>query len=531
MPETLQTAMAQPSFYGPNVKSVRLIHTHISTIALTGPYAYKIKKPVNFGFLDFSTLDKRKHYCQEELRLNRRLCPDIYLDVIPITHDQNGYHLNGKGTTVDYAVKMKEFPQDHIMTNLLNQHKITTDHINRLVDRLIQFYDNDKPTKDIQEQGRLSAIKQNIDENFTQTAPFINTTIPNDTYDFIRTANQHFFTQNADIFTQRILHGHIHDCHGDLHSGNIVITNHGDLCIFDCIEFNTRFRYCDVASDIAFLAMDLDYHNHPYLASHLIQQYVTQSGDHDIYTVLNFYKSYRAYVRGKVTGFRLNDPHTTTEEKPGIITTAQQYFKLSRYYASLFNLELNHTQPLMFIVAGLTGTGKSTIAEKLAVDYNAVTLNTDIIRKELAGIDPFERHHDSLDTGLYAPENVDKTYKKMVDLAWAMMGRGDNVILDATFQKDDYRRLALGAAEANHATFIVIHCQLDEPLVKQRLVQRLQTKTVSDGRLEIYEAQKKTYEPFNESLGIHLDVDTGNETNDYRLQTYQNLVDMITEAV
>jgi hypothetical protein len=529
MPDTLQTAMTHPSFYGPDVTAVRLIHTHISTVALTGQYAYKIKKPVNFGFLDFSTLDKRKHYCHEELRLNRRLCPNIYLDVLPITHDQHGYHLNGKGTIVDYTVKMKEFPQNHIMTTMLNHGKITTEHIDQLCERLIQFYQADTPTTDVQQQGRLTAVKQNIDENFEQTTPLINTTIPKDTYDFIRTACHRYFTDNADIFTTRIQEGRIHDCHGDLHSGNIVVQD--GLCVFDCIEFNTRFRYCDVASDIGFLAMDLDFHNQPYLSSHLIHKYIELSGDHDVYSVLNFYKSYRAFVRGKVIGFRLNDPHTKPEEKQGIITTTQRYFTLSRYYASLFNLKLGCSRPLMFLVAGLTGTGKSTVAEKLAIDYGAVTLNTDVIRKELAGIDPFERHHESVDTGLYAPENVEKTYKKMVDLAWSFMRRGDNVVLDATFQKEEYRHLALIAAEGNNAILTVIHCQIDEPIVKQRLEQRLKKKTVSDGRMEIYDAQKKTFEPFIEPMGVHLDFDTGNETYEYRLQSYQNLVDMLQEAV
>jgi uncharacterized protein len=529
MPETLQTAMAKPSFYGPDVTKVQIIQTHISTVALTGNYAYKVKKPVNFGFLDFSTLDKRKHYCEEELRLNRRLCPDIYLDIIPITKTNDTYHLNGDGTIIDYAVKMKEFPQNQIMTNLLNENKITTTHIDRLVDTLINFYNNDTPTQEIQQQGRLTNIKQNIDENFQQTTDQINTTIPADTYDYIRTANSRFFELNPDIFTARIHDGYIHDCHGDLHSGNIVINNN-DLCIFDCIEFNTRFRYCDQASDIAFLAMDLDYHNHPYLASHLIRRYIEQSGDHTIHTVLNFYKSYRAYVRGKVLGFRLNDTHTKPQEKHTITTTAQRYFQLSKYYASLFTLNNDCTQPLIFIVTGLTGTGKSTIAEKLSIDYGTQLLNTDTIRKELSGIDPFERHHENLDTGLYSPENTDKTYKKMIDIAWAIMGRGDNVTLDATFQKQTYRDLAATAAEGNHAILTIIHCETPDTIIKQRLEKRLKEKTISDGRWEIYQAQKKTFEPFTNPQGIHLDLNTGDETYDYRLHTYQNLSDMIHEA-
>ncbi len=529
MPETLQTAMANPAFYGSGVTHVRIIQTHISTVALTGQYAYKVKKPVDFGFLDFSTLEKRKKYCDEELRLNRRLCPDIYLDVLPITQDAGVYRLNGKGTIVDYAVKMKEFPQDRIMTTMLKDGKVTVELIDQLCDRLVQFYNADTSTDEIRQQGRLDAVKQNIDENFDQTASLVGVTIPADTYEFIRTACARFFTGNPAVFAQRILEGRIHDCHGDLHSGNIVVTD--GLCVFDCIEFNTRFRYCDVASDIGFLAMDLDFHNAPYLASHLIRKYVELSGDHNVYAVLNFYKSYRAYVRGKVLGFRLDDPHLKKEEKHSIITTAQQYYELSRYYASLFSFDFDCTRPVLFLVAGLTGTGKSTVAEKLAVDYDAHVLNTDVVRKVTAGIDPFERHHDQLDTGLYSPKNVEATYQTMVDIGRAFLGRGDNVILDATFQKEEYRRLALMAAEENHAILAVIHCQTDDTTVKQRLEQRLKKKSVSDGRWEIYQSQKKTFEPFDAPLGIHLKFNTGDESYEYRLRSYQNLADMLQEAM
>lgn len=530
MPETLQTAMTKPSFYGPHVKTVRLIHTHISTVALTGKYAYKIKKPVDFGFLDFSTLDKRKHYCDEELRLNRRLCPDIYLDVLPITKLNNTYRLNGNGDVVDYAVKMKQFPQDHIMTTMLEHGKITPHHIDRLIARLVDFYNNDHPTPEKNQFAAMSTVKHNIDENFEQTTSMIDVTIPAQTYNFIKEACHRYLTTNAAVFTQRINDGRIHDCHGDLHTGNIVIID-GDPCIFDCIEFNTRFRYCDAASDIAFLAMDLDSHNAPYLASRLIRRYIELSGDHDIHRVLNFYKSYRAYVRGKVLGFRLADKKLPKKEKNHIISDARRYYDLARYYTRLFTFDQTCTHPVLFLVAGLTGTGKSTVAEKLSVDYGAHLLNTDVVRKELAGIDPFERHHDSLDIGLYAPENVDKTYHKMIDLAWAFMSRGDHVVLDATFQKQEHRRIALTAAEGNHAILAVVHCETPDALVKQRLEHRLKEKTVSDGRWEIYLAQKRTFEPFEEPLGIHLDLNTGNDSYDYRLDSYQNLVTMLQEAV
>jgi len=410
-------------FYGPHVESVEVLQTHISYVALTGTFAYKVKKSVNFGFLDFSTLEKRKYFCEEEMRLNKRLCPDIYLDVLPITQKNNTLELDGTGEVVEYVLKMKEFPQEQIMTNLLKQGKINEETIDHLCTILVDFYNSQEPSEEITKYGELKAVKQNIDENFEQTKSVIDMTIPKDMYWYIKEASAKFFERKKEVFGHRMKEGHIRDCHGDLHSGNIVVAD-DKIHIFDCIEFNKRFRFCDVASDIGFLAMDLDYLNHPYLSSYLIQRYVEKSKDTDIFDVLNFYKSYRAYVRGKVIGFQLNDPHVEEMKKKEIIKTTRKYFDLSQYYASLFSLDLTKKKPLVFIVSGLTGTGKSTVALKLTIDHHAHLINTDIVRKELAGIDRFERHHDQFNTGLYDPKNIDYTYEKVMEKASTLLKKG-----------------------------------------------------------------------------------------------------------
>jgi aminoglycoside phosphotransferase family enzyme len=290
--------LKNPKFFGSDVKSVQLIQTHISYVALTGSFAYKVKKPVNFGFLDFSTLDKRKYFCEEELRLNKRLCPNMYLDVLPITQKGNTLELNGDGTIVEFALKMKEFPQENIMTNLLLQNKISEETLDHICALLVDFYRQQTPSEEIKKFGEIQAVKQNIDENFDQTKPMIGFTISKETFYFIKEAAEKFFNLKKDLFGKRINEGKIYDCHGDLHSGNIIIMDK-NIHIFDCIEFNERFRFCDVASDIGFLSMDLDYLNFPYLSSYLIQKYVEESQDTNIFSVLNFYKSYRAFVRGK----------------------------------------------------------------------------------------------------------------------------------------------------------------------------------------------------------------------------------------
>jgi hypothetical protein len=521
--------LQNPQFYGSDVESVNMLQTHISYVALTGDYTYKVKKPVNFGFLDFTSLEKRKYFCEEELRLNRRLCPHIYLDVIPITQKNDEMELNGTGKVVDYAVKMKEFPQDRIMTNLLKHGKITEETINEICAILTDFYNSGERSQEIDTYGDIAAVKKNIDENFEQTHPVIDVTIPKNVYTFIQTSSNNFFQVEKEVFKQRIQHGHIHDCHGDLHSGNIVVTD-DTICIFDCIEFNKRFRYIDGASDIGFLAMDLDFQNHPYLSSYLIKQYVEKSGDTGIYTVLNFYKCYRAYVRGKVIGFQLNDPHIDTLKKNEIVATARKYFDLSYYYASLFSQDLKKDRrPLLFIVCGLTGTGKSTVAQKLAIDHHAHLINTDVVRKEIAGIDKYERHHDSYDKGLYTPEKVLFTYKKVMERAAMFLQNGENVVLDATFQKRQHRDLVQTIAQDHEADFLFIYCDCPEEVVKQRLEARLRKKSVSDGRWEIYVEQKTSYEPLT-SEENHLVFDTGNETYAYRMNIFQQIVKRINEA-
>ncbi len=525
-PTTLLDHLKNPSLYGSDVDNVNVLQTHISFVALTGEYAYKIKKPVNFGFLDFSTLEKRKQFCKEELRLNKRLCPDIYLDVIPLTQNNDHLELNGKGPVVEYAVKMKEFPQDKIMTTLLKKGAINEKTIENLCSILVDFYRRNTSTEEIKRYGTRDAVKKNIDENFEQTASVVGKTISKETYAYLKQANEQFFQKNKDVFSQRIAAGTIQDCHGDLHSGNIVVDD--DICIFDCIEFNKRFRYCDVASDIGFLAMDLDYQNHPYLSSNLIQMYVEKSGDTGIFNVLNFYKSYRAHVRGKVIGFKLNDPTIDDAEKQDTVTTANKYYALSKYYASLFLLDLTNEKTLLFMVSGLTGTGKSTLSLKIAIDYHAQRLNTDVIRKELAGIDKYQRHHDPMNTGLYAPEKVSTTYETVMEKASTLLKQGYNVVLDATFQKKKYRALAQKVAARHNARFVALHCVSPDHVVKQWLEERLKRKTATDGRWEVYIAQKESYE----ALGAdepHLQIDMSNQNYDYRMKQFETILRSIVE--
>jgi len=487
--------LKNPALYGPDVKSVKVLETHISFVILTGEYAYKIKKPVNFGFLNFSSLEKRKYFCEKEIMLNKRLSPEIYLQVVAITKKNDHLEINGKGETIEYAVKMKEFPQEHIMKNLLRREKITKKKIEEICQILVNFYKKAKNSRYIDKFGTVEKISQNIDENFDQTRQMINSVISKKKFEFIKRANVTFLSSKKDIFEKRIKEKKIRDCHGDLHTGNIVISD--KIYIFDCIEFNERFRYSDVAADIAFLAMDLDFLNRPYLSSYLVEKYIEYSNDEDILDIINFYKCYRAYVRGKVAGFKLNECDEGQREK--IIKEAKRYFDLSYYYANLLLKDNSiDKKTKMFITCGLTGTGKSVVAGKLAIDYSAKIISTDILRKEIANLDKYTRVYEKYGEGLYSPEKINFVYKKAIKMAENCLSKNKNCIIDATFQKKKHRDMAYRLAKDKNANFLIVECVSSEKEVKERLRKRAENqRSISDGRWEIYLEQRKVFEPLS----------------------------------
>jgi len=325
-------ALKKPAAYDEEVAYIRLLQTHISYIFLTGRYAYKVKKPVNLGFLDFTTLEKRKFFCEEELRLNRRLCGEMYIDVLPITLSGGSVKINGSGEIVEYTVKMRELPQEALMSELLKRNKVSIDTMDEIAKILSDFHNRAETNREIESYGSLSVVKFNWDENFDQTREFIGRTISREDYTLIHHAVQRFLKDKKDLFDLRREKGRIRECHGDLHSGNIFIADR--IYIYDAIEFNKRFRCCDVASDIAFLIMDLEFLGKKNLSDYFLSRYVEYSGEEeDFLEVLSFYKCYRAYVRGKVTSFKLNDPNITEEEKEASKKIAEKYFELSRQYA------------------------------------------------------------------------------------------------------------------------------------------------------------------------------------------------------
>jgi aminoglycoside phosphotransferase family enzyme len=323
-------ALMKPEAYDEDPGSIELVQTHISFVFLTRNYVYKVKKAVDFGFLDFTTLEKRRFFCEKELELNRRLCGDMYLEVVPI-NKADAIKIKGVGETVEYAVKMKRMPQEKMMTKLLEENKVDEKLIDRIAKVIADFHLKAETNRRISEFGSLAVIETNWKENFEQTEEFIDKTISMEDFKLIRERISDFMRRSLSLFEKRIAEHRVRDCHGDIHSGNIFATD--GIYIFDAIEFNERFRYSDVAADVAFLAMDLDFREHFDLSDFFIEKYIKYSGDEELMRLLPFYKCYRAYVRGKVVSFKLQDPNVRSKEKNTAMKEAKAYFKLSFAYA------------------------------------------------------------------------------------------------------------------------------------------------------------------------------------------------------
>jgi aminoglycoside phosphotransferase family enzyme len=326
-------ALMKPEAYEEDPGNIEVIQTHISFVFLTRNYVYKVKKAINLGFLDFTTLEKRRFFCEKELELNRRLCRDMYLDVVPINKSE-AIKIKGKGKTVEYAVKMKRMPQERMMSKLLENNNVNNRFVDRIAKIIAEFHSNATTNKRISEFGSLAIIETNWKENFDQTEEYIGKTISKKDFDLIHKRVKEFIKRNESLFEKRKAEGRVRDCHGDIHSGNIFVTN--GIYIFDAIEFNERFRYSDVAADVAFLAMDLDFRDRLDLSNSFVGKYIEYSGDHDLTKLLPFYECYRAYVRGKVVSFKRKDPNLGSADKNAATEEAKKYFKLSVSYASAF---------------------------------------------------------------------------------------------------------------------------------------------------------------------------------------------------
>ncbi len=492
--ERLVERLSDPAFYTEATRSVEVVQTHISYIFLTDAHAYKIKKPVDFGFLDYTTLAKRRDLCEREVALNSRLSPDTYLGVVPLRQKDGRLALGGDGEIVEYAVKMRRLPHDRMLRQVLARGEGDQALFRSIARVVATFHASAALSPAAGALKGLEGVKRNCDENFAQTEKYVGTLIPVATFDYIRTSTDLFFKRRPALFARRVVAGRIVDGHGDLHLDSICAMP--EIRIFDCIEFNERFRIQDVAEEVAFLAMDLEFNGYGPFAKVFVDAYVEASGDAELLQLLAFYKTYRAYVRAKVNSFAVDDPHIPEDARRTAAATASRYYELAARYAAQFNPQY------LLVTCGLTGSGKSTLARTVAELHALEVVRSDVVRKELLGIAPQERRHVPFDHGEYAPSVTERTYNAMLERAAPLLRAGHSVILDGCFIRRSQRRNARKLARRLGVPFLLLECRTSEEVIRERLARRQQKGgTVSDGRWEIYNGQLAEFEPPEEISG------------------------------
>ncbi len=513
--EQLLPFLLNPNSYPHRPRSVRLIQTHASFVLIAPPFVYKVKKPVNFGFLNFSTLEKRRHFCEREIVLNRRLSPNIYLGVVPIS-TRNGRFVFGEGDkVVEYAVQMRKLSERHFLDRLVERDEVVPGDLNRIAIILKHFYEAQHPTEEIEAWGRIDRLRISTDENFRQTREFIGAdalsslafapamgagvsgpspsnhrpTITRPAFETIRFYTDRFYARHQRLFASRIKEQRIRDCHGDLHLEHIHVTPQA-LHIYDCIEFNDRFRYVDVASDAAFLAMDLDYEGRPELARYFATQMASALNDDGMPRLMDFYKCYRAYVRGKVESLHSVAHAAPEEERQASAERARRYFRLALQYT------IAGSQPLVLAVMGRIASGKSTLAHALGAELGWEVYSSDYLRKKMAGFPLYERSSATARKRLYSTAMTEKTYDHLLATAEAQVQKGHSVILDATFARREHRELLAERFGKRGIAWRVLEAQASNVAVKQRLRAReVKPDEVSDARLEDFAALTRLYEP------------------------------------
>ena len=493
-------SLMTPAAYPHPVREIRHLATHISDVFLTGPFAYKIKKPVDLKFLDFSTLEKRRYFCEREVSLNRRLAPEIYLGVVPITQEGEIFRIEGKGETVEYAVKMVQFGQEGLLDAMAERGELTREPILELASQVARFHRSAERADDA--FGTPKAIGENVLRNFEQTAKHQGSVVSPERFSRLKEYSENFLIQKAFQFQERIERGAIRVCHGDLHLQNICL-DRGRLVIFDCIEFNDALNHIDVVNEIAFLLMDLDHRGLSALGNRFINAYLEKTQDYDGLSMLDFYLIYRACVRAKVACILSEDPDITEVEMAAARERASSYFELAEGY-------LADRRPGLILMAGVSGSGKSTVAADVAEPLGAVMIRSDAVRKSLAGPRPETRTATDYGRGIYTPEVTERTYDGLLERAESVIASGRWATLDATYAQKRHRLAVRSWAEKQSVPFVILHCKAPRSVLEARLSRRsAEGRDLSDADIEIMRRQLSAFEPFGpEEAGFVVPVDT-----------------------
>ena len=485
----LLQALQNPSLYDHPIHEFQVIETHISWVLLTGNFAYKIKKPVDLGFLDFSTLARRRHFCAEELRLNRRLAPDLYLEVVTITGIPEKPEFNGRDPAIEYAVKMKQFSQQSLLINVLHQGQLKATHIDALAIQLAEFHARIQVAGPNTPFGLPDTLAKPVLANFQFLPAEASHLFGEDRIEALRIWTEREQTDRQGIFLERKSNGFIRECHGDLHLGNIALLD-SRVVIFDCIEFNESLRWIDVMSELAFTVMDLIDRGRLDFAYRLLNHYLEQAGDYNGLVVLRYYLTYRAMVRAKVAGIRLEQ-----EEEGGTLRKSAQ--KDLKGYLELAECLTQPTPASLIIMHGLSGSGKSTISQMVLEMMGAIRLRSDIERKRLFGLAAEARSRDASVSSIYGSEATERTYHKLEKLAEEILDAGYTVIVDATFLKKAQRQPFQNLASRKHIPYFILDVVASKSIMKDRVSQREKNQLdASEATVTVLEDQLRHQELF-----------------------------------
>jgi uncharacterized protein len=483
LPELIQH-MLLPEFYPhPVIMPIELIQTHASIVLLTGSFAYKLKKPVNFGFLDYSTIANRKHFCEEEIRLNQRGAKELYLAVLPISQQGHKYQFGHDGEVVDYAVKMVQFPQSALLSNLFESGQITSDDIVEMGQVVARFHAEAQTSEYISSFGTVVKIRQSIDNNYRQTEKYIGRSQTQPQYTETKAYTDRFLIENEQLFLDRIAGGFIRECHGDLHLRNICYWQH-KILLFDCIEFNEPFRFVDTMYDVAFAVMDLEARGRKDLANRFLNAYAEQTGDWAGLQVLPLYLTRQAYVRAKVTSFLLDDPGISIKDRVAALAAATNYYRQAWEYTRT-------KQGRLIMISGLSGSGKSTLGQRIAESVGGIQIRSDAVRKHLGGIPLLAKGDDSL----YTPDMTARTYQKVLLLGTKLAVQGFTVILDAKYDRQSLRTAVINLAQSEGIPLDIIHCTAPVSILVDRLAQR--TGDIADATVDLLASQQAAWEDFS----------------------------------
>jgi uncharacterized protein len=486
---SLIEALQNPALFKHTVKKIDFIETHISWVFLTGEYVYKIKKPLNLGFLDFSSLEKRHFYCQEEIRLNRRLAPQLYLEVVAICGSAAQPNLEERGPVIEYAVKMRQFPQSAQLDRLSSNEKLDHRIIDKLASNVANFHLAIKSASTDSIFGDLEHIRQPMLENFQHIRTCVDNIRIESVLHKLERWSQQQFDELTEFIRQRKTKGFIRECHGDMHLRNIAWWDN-EIIIFDCIEFNKNFFWIDVISDIAFLIMDLEDRQQNALANRFLNRYLEITGDYAGVRLLIFYKVYRALVRAKVDAIRANQEAEGTQVYHEAFNNFVQYLHLAEGYT-------NAASPCLLINHGLSGSGKSYLSQLILEKFPAIQIRSDVERKRLFQVPPDKVNSGAVEQGIYTAEATSRTYMQLVKIAKKMLAAGYSVIIDAANLKQQQRQLFIDLATSMHVPFLIIDYRAPLNILRRRIEKRAKHQDdVSDATHEVLAHQLTITEPF-----------------------------------